>query len=758
MANSNNVQNVKFLRNGSVFTPTGETTARAIALSTMDDQLNSLADGTAILGRYQETNGIVTTLVGFAYISGDTKTLTVFDVDGAGADVDEKINQLRQEINNKLGTGITNSNTATAQLETLSGTSSASSADTSVWGAKKYASAYTDAAIADLDVTAISAGDGAFIKSVSQADGKVSATTADMPTVAIQTETGKPIIAVSQTKGTLAASAGTINAQYVNISDSGSLITATDVEGALAEIATEIDAMDLTQEGDGNGKVIIAVSEQDGKVSASATSVSDLTLEGFEANTATTGAVTSADTIEAAINKLENKAAAITIANADGSINVTTGATGTDINVNIKSGERVLAKDGSAGVYTNIAISAATSEELSTLGTNVQEAYKLVATDGTRLGEFIKIYKDSSLVNLYLGHVDDLLSGTTSQSQESESSVVVPGIGSEALVWIVQLADGKYKLAAVDVESFLQESEFASGVTADSATHIVHGVVDSASEKDSQSTPVAFLTVGADGFKVSGIKDEIDRKINALDADKSGSTTHVGVRVEEVNGKISAVTVTEDDIASAQGLANEITARGNADTELSNRLGTGVTTTNTATAQLAALVGTTADTKDSSSIVGAKKYADDKVTTIVEGLDADVSGNTTHVKVNVVEANGVITNVNVEETDIASANDLTNEIGHRKAVDGVSGDAYAADTNTHYISAATSLFGADQALDTALNVVDGAMLTGVTAGNGINVSSKSDKSQTISAKVKDDNGIVNDASGLHLGTIDCGTY
>ena len=92
MAN-NNVQNVKFLRNGSVFTPTGETTARAIALSAMNGQLDNLADGTAILGRYNEgTDGsTVKTLVGFAYISGNAKTLTVFDVDGAGADVDAKI-------------------------------------------------------------------------------------------------------------------------------------------------------------------------------------------------------------------------------------------------------------------------------------------------------------------------------------------------------------------------------------------------------------------------------------------------------------------------------------------------------------------------------------------------------------------------------------------------------------------------------------------------------------------------------------------
>ena len=64
---SNNVQNVKFLRNGTVFTSSNDKTAREVAIDAMNGQKDSLADGTAILGRYQGTNGTVMTLVGFAY-------------------------------------------------------------------------------------------------------------------------------------------------------------------------------------------------------------------------------------------------------------------------------------------------------------------------------------------------------------------------------------------------------------------------------------------------------------------------------------------------------------------------------------------------------------------------------------------------------------------------------------------------------------------------------------------------------------------
>jgi hypothetical protein len=159
--------------------------------------------------------------------------------------------------------------------------------------------------------------------------------------------------------------------------------------------------------------------------------------------------------------------------------------------------------------------------------------------------------------------MDDTIAG--------DPPVVTPGTGDTALCFIYHKEDGSYELVPVNVESFLEESEFESGVTA--TNHIVHGVVDTQSEKDSQDTPVDFLTVGADGFKISGIKDEIDRKINALDATGGTQTIatdkHVAVEVVEANGLITAVTVVEDNIADADDLA-----------ELSAKTVTNITSTN----------------------------------------------------------------------------------------------------------------------------------------------------------------------------------
>jgi hypothetical protein len=188
---------------------------------------------------------------------------------------------------------------------------------------------------------------------------------------------------------------------------------------------------------------------------------------------------------------------------------------------------------------TLLQISATTPSE-----TNVKEQYNLVNASGETIGATIKIYKDSSLYNVYLGHMDDTIAG--------DPPVVTPGTGDTALCFIYHKEDGSYELVPVNVESFLDESEFASGVTA--TNHIVHGVVDPASE--------SFLTVGADGFKITGVSGLVESAIEDLDATVSNSSTsgHVGVEVVEEDGKLVSVTVSENDIASETDL-NALSAK-----------------------------------------------------------------------------------------------------------------------------------------------------------------------------------------------------
>ena len=198
--------------------------------------------------------------------------------------------------------------------------------------------------------------------------------------------------------------------------------------------------------------------------------------------------------------------------------------------------------------------------------TEVKEEYFLANADGTAItgADTIKIYKDSHIVSIT--YITD--SGDT-HYQNLEYKYID--------------ASGATKTEYVDISSLVLEAEFASGVTI--TNHVAHGVVDPQSEKDSQSTPVDFLTVGADGFKVSGIKDEIDRKINALDATVTDATSgnHVTITIEEVDGKLvqSGLTIEENDIASASDL-----------TELSGKTITAITSANgSITAQVNDAVG-----------------------------------------------------------------------------------------------------------------------------------------------------------------------
>ena len=476
MANNNNVRNVRFLRNGNLF-ESRSAANKALTGFTLTAEM----DGSAILARYSGTTtgeGLTTffkTLVGFVYYKDESnKSITIFDIDDAGADVDQKINELRTEINSKLGTTfISSGNTVEANLTALSGNGQSTSADTSVEGAKRYADELKN----QMDYSGVTTGDGVYITNVTQADGIVSATTATLPTVTDTKEAKKVVVSVSEDKGQISIERGTIS--------------------------STAETMVLTGNTDGGVNFEVNI---DG-----ASIVQDTTSKKIKvADSALTQYFGDEKTIHAEVDATTNKKTFNTL--------------------------------------LKIVKNASPSE------TEVKEEYFLANADGTAItgADTIKIYKDSHIVSIT--YITD--SGDT-HYQNLEYKYID--------------ASGATKTEYVDISSLVLEAEFASGVTI--TNHVAHGVVDPQSEKDSQDTPVDFLTVGADGFKVSGIKDEIDRKINALDATGGTQTIatdkHVAVEVVEANGLITAVTVTEDNIANADDL-----------TELSGKTITAITSTN----------------------------------------------------------------------------------------------------------------------------------------------------------------------------------
>lgn len=423
-------------------------------------------------------------------------------------------------------------------------------------------------------------------------------------------------------------------------------VAETDTLGqALGKLQGQINGMDKAAEAVA-GQVVTTISEADGKVAEVKANVKDLQLGGYAKDVDATGAIASTDTINAALSKLENKANAITISNADGSINVTTGATGTDINVNIKEGEKVIKKDGNGGLYTDLNL-----VKISTgLPTEVKERYELRDSYNNKIGKSIDIAKDSHIVSI------TYITDSSDRHYQNLEYKYIDVNGAEQTEY-------------VDISSLVLEAEFKDGLEV--VDHQVKAKIDATSEKDSQNEPAPFLTVGPDGLKLSGIKDEIARKIEALDYTDSAVTGQYVTKVDEVDGKISV-------------------ARANVSDAVLNGYSKGTD----ATAVVAADSVNAAIGKLENQIDKAKAAATTKV---VEGTD---DGNNMTIVPKTGDDESVTYTVNL--TDVASKAALDAEIAARKAVDGQTGQTYEANASANYINAVTSLNAADVQLDAIL--------------------------------------------------------
>ena len=170
-----------------------------------------------------------------------------------------------------------------------------------------------------------------------------------------------------------------------------------------------------------------------------------------------------------------------------------------------------------------------------------------------------------------------------------------------------------------------------------------------------------------------------DNKVADLDATVTGASAHVSVEIVEEDGKLTTVTVVENNIASADDLANEVSGLTDAINDEADR----------ALEAEAVLAGRIQAIED------APYATEGYVEGIVEGLDATVGSQTVaegkHVAVEVVEENGKLTAVTVVENDIASAAALTAETASREAADTANANAITAETK------------ARQDADTAIN-------------------------------------------------------
>jgi hypothetical protein len=349
---------------------------------------------------------------------------------------------------------------------------------------------------------------------------------------------------------------------------------------------------------------------------------------------------------------------------------------------------------------------------------NVKEVYQLQQTvngTATNVGLPIKIYKDSSLYSVYLGHVDDTI---TSPSNPT----VVPGTGSEALCFIYLKADATYELVSVDVESFLQESEFKDGLQV--VNHEVSVKLDNEAGTDSAKFLYMKEVPGGNGaIALSGITDAITAAVEDLDATVSGSSTHVNVTVTETDGKITNVAVTNADIASANDLSTEIAGRraqtgisGDAYVANSGTIISGATSLNNAdvilaqkvaeldAAQISIEKGASSEsfldiTKSGTVYTVTVSGITSAINSAIEDLDASEVGGTGKYLTTISESNGTISataaDLNaaaVAATPITAGNDTVAVTGTTveaqisslaKTAKGIQNDAYSGVTSAN---------------------------------------------------------------------------
>lgn len=243
---------------------------------------------------------------------------------------------------------------------------------------------------------------------------------------------------------------------------------------------------------------------------------------------------------------------------------------------------------------------------------------KIEAVEGAAKSYSLKSVDASSEANVReawgLFDEDNAQAGSTIKIYK-DSSLKSVALDGQILKFTYILADGSEDEVEVDVSAFLHESEYGNGLQV--VNHVASVKLDATSE--------GFLTVGADGIKLAGVQDAIDAAQEAAEGHADGLKTTIDAYT--VNGKAissSPVLAAADiNVAEDKTVADAIAA-------------------------LEAAVG------EGGSVAA-------QIQTAIEGLDAEItSTDGTHVTVKVTEVDGKITDVNITESDIASAQDLAN--------------------------------------------------------------------------------------------------
>lgn len=483
--------------------------------------------------------------------------------------------------------------------------------------------------------------------------------------------------------------------------------------------------------------------------------------------------------LDTALNTIAGQVTANTVTNTDNSIDIDTQGTNTVVSVNLDENDHVLALDATNGIYTNILIkkvvrtgegsgaegAAGTNEVIDTLGTNVKEAYRLYGTDNTQLGRQIDIYKDSSLKEVYLGASTDTIDASTGVITKNQ--VTDP----QSMNFAYQLADGTYSLTKIDVSKFLTESEFGDGLDV-SGAGVVSVKKDTTSGKvrtadtpsgvtpgdDGDTGLVDVLTVSSNGVKVDNIQAAIDYAVahggtsiinstmNALSDGtvrvvntNQGGVNHIAIKQGTDASGAKTYEFLENDIASKAALNAEVTRAQNAEDEIADLVGLGVTEgARTYTPVVTPETGETAATtvKEDIALLDAHVEA---LSDAIDGLNGSATASNVAAGTDTTPNADftVLTKVNQVEGEIqevgAAATDSKSVLLKKVAATGAATDVSYSNTNSQMVAtnvqAAIDELKADtlEAKTVVVGEADAAHADPNTAENGVYVTQTADQ-------------------------------
>lgn len=358
------------------------------------------------------------------------------------------------------------------------------------------------------------------------------------------------------------------------------------------------------------------------------------------------------------IVKSGNKLAVGTVPAVHVSVAEGTGLTATDAQAAFKElKDSINAVGGAAKSYKIVATKPASNNTLAEY--KIQEK---VGSDGTwsdvNGSATIAVPKDQHLKNV------ELVNQRPANTEHGETDPV----SGQFLKFTYVLTNGSESDVYVDVSAFLTENEFGNGLQVSTAG-VVSVKIDETSE--------GFLTVSKAGVKLAGVQDAINNAVAGLDVTDAAVEGQYVSQVSETDGKIAVSRLNVSD-AVLNGYA-----KGKKPTS------TAIDATDDVKGALAKLEHQV-DAAKAAATTKVAKNNDASHLTLASSTAAD--GSTTYT---------------IGESDIASKTALDAEITARKAVDGQTGQTYAANGNTNYISNAKSLNDADVKLDTALKAEAG---------------------------------------------------